>query len=142
MMALDASVIAKWFLPEPGSREAAALLEPSQAFLAPQLLCIEVPAAITRKWRTRELPEATVRNALAEWDATQNAGVVTLVPDDEVLEEAAELSLRLRHALQDCLYLAVASRYRIPLVTADRTFHERASPSHPNVRLLPGCQRD
>ena len=34
--------------------------------------------------------------------------------------EAVDLSTGLKHALQDCLYLAAARRFDVPLITADR----------------------
>jgi hypothetical protein len=41
----------------------------------------------------------------------------------------------LLHAVQDCLYLAVAIRAFAPLVTADRAFHERALPLYKKISL-------
>jgi predicted nucleic acid-binding protein len=38
--------------------------------------------------------------------------------------------------LQDCLYLALARRLRIPLVTADKKFTDEALPVHSDVGLL------
>ena len=140
MMVVDASVAAKWVLPESGSDEAGRLLQPPAVLLAPELLRVEVAAAITRKLRQQELSEQKTAEAYAAWRKTLAQGTVQLLPDEELLDEAVELSRRLRHALQDCLYLAVAIRHDIPLVTADRTLRNRAAPVYANVRLLTDSQ--
>jgi predicted nucleic acid-binding protein len=61
---------------------------------------------------------------------------VQLVPEESILKQAIELSVKIRHSLQDCLYLAVAEMHRIPLITADEPFFKKASPHHPEMILL------
>lgn len=140
MRVLDASVAAKWFLPEPGCEQAAELLQSSPAFVAPQLIRVEVNAAITRRLRLGELSEQRIRQACAEWQATLAQGVVKLVSDEELLEQAIDLSVQIRHSLQDCLYLALSVRRDIPLLTADPTFHDRARVTFPQVQLFAASQ--
>jgi predicted nucleic acid-binding protein len=62
--------------------------------------------------------------------------VVELSHDADDLDEAPELSIRLKHPLQDCLYLALAQRLHATFVTADETLHRRASDVFPSVILL------
>lgn len=140
MIAVDANVAAKWFLPEPGSEEASRLLQPATLLLAPELIRVEVAAAITRKLRRQELSEAKATEAYAAWRNSLAQGAVKLIRDEELLDEAVELSHRLRHALQDCLYLACAVRHDIPLVTADRALRNRAGPVYGAVQLLAGTE--
>jgi len=63
-----------------------------------------------------------------------------LTPDRDLLVEAVDLAIDLKHALQDCLYLAVARRFDVPLITADRSFRDRAFPFDNRVALLHGCE--
>jgi predicted nucleic acid-binding protein len=44
---------------------------------------------------------------------------VRLAAGRDLLTPALELSLELRHPVYDCLYLALAQRRGVPLVTAD-----------------------
>ena len=45
-----------------------------------------------------------------------------------------------QHPLQDCLYLAVARQYDVPLITADKPFRDRVLPFDKRVSLLAGCE--
>lgn len=138
MMVLDASVAAKWFLPEDGTEEALELLESGPELLAPHLIRLEVAAAITRRVRMGELAAADARRRCERWFRHLEQGVLTLLPEEDLLSEALDLALGLKHTLQDCLYLAAARRNNVPLLTADRTFRERAAAAYPLVQLLPG----
>ena len=73
--------------------------------------------------------------ALGLWLQFLLTGLVTLVPDEADLASAWQLSTELKHPLQDCLYLALSLRLRLPLVTADRKFADRARPLYSEVRL-------
>jgi predicted nucleic acid-binding protein len=63
-------------------------------------------------------------------------GVVSTVPSALDIADAVRLSLAIRHALQDCLYLALAMRLDAELAIADSTFAARAGTAHHAVRLL------
>ncbi len=141
MIVIDASVAAKWFLPEPGSQEAVALQEGPDELFAPGLIRVEVAAAITRRVRSKEkpLPAPEAVRHCSEWFRLLDEAAIALLPEHELLDEAIQLSVNLRHTLQDCLYLAAALRLDAALLTADRPFHERASPFYPRITLLPSC---
>lgn len=136
MIVVDASVAVKWFLPEPGADAAQQLLQGSEKLVSPALIRIEVFAAFTRKVRLNELPIEDGRRACDLWSRALATGAVTLFPDERYLPGAIELALKIRHPLQDCLYLAVAEHNAAPLVTADPKFAERACRSYAGVRLL------
>ena len=55
IMIVDASVAAKWYLPEEDSDKALALLGMPLQLFAPSLIKLEVCAAITRRVRVQEL---------------------------------------------------------------------------------------
>lgn len=139
MIVVDASIAAKWYLNESGSEEAAHVLTSGAALLAPALIRIEVTGAIIRRFREGKLSLSRAREACALWEDDLAAGAIRLVPDDALLERARELAFQIRHTIQDCLYLAAAVEARgARLVTADPTFHTRATARFPVVDLLSG----
>lgn len=140
MIVVDASVAAKWYLPEVGSDAALELFSGPHLLYAPDLIRLEVLAALTRRVRTTDATAEESLSRCQTWLRHLHAGAVSLVPEHDILEEAVGLSLGIRHNLQDCLYLAAAQRLDASLVTADRTFQERASPHYGRVSLLPGCE--
>lgn len=115
-LVLDASVAAKWFMPEAGSTAALALLEEGRRFCAPDILPLEVASAVLRKERKLEAPPGRGRQALIELDLIG----LDLSPHAGLLRRAAELSGRHRHALYDCLYLVLARDLKLPFATFDR----------------------
>jgi predicted nucleic acid-binding protein len=136
MIVVDASVAAKWFLFEGDTPHANALLGGTQKLVAPALIRVEVYAAITRRFRNGEAPEAEVRQGCRDWLAMIDEGVITLLPSEPDEAQAVELALRLKHPYQDCLYLALAERLRAPLITADPKFIGRTDALYPAVRPL------
>jgi predicted nucleic acid-binding protein len=142
MIVLDASVAAKTYLEEAGTDAATELIAGSTKLLAPELIRMEVAGALCRRVRRGELQadEAEVRSQ--HWLAELDKGLFTLTPDRELLPEAVALSTKLKHPLPDCLYLAVAIRAHAPLITADRTFHDRARPLYKKISLLKGCEKN
>lgn len=136
MIVVDASIAAKWYLNEPGSEEAAALLTSSSILIAPALIRIEVTGAILRRYREGKLSLERAREACSLWDADLAGGAIRLMPDDTLLVPARAIAFQIRHAIQDCLYLAAAVETgQARLVTADPTFHARALPAFPFVDL-------
>ena len=59
-----------------------------------------------------------------------------LISEVQDFPAALELSLKLNHPLQDCLYLALAERLDATLVTADERFVAKTRESHPRVLPL------
>jgi predicted nucleic acid-binding protein len=114
------------------------MVGPEQLY-APELIRLEVLAAFTRRVRREESTVEEARSRRQDWLRHLHEGVVALIPESEVLQDATELSLQVRHPLQDCLYLAVALRFNAPLVTADKSFQERAAGVYAGVSLLRGC---
>ncbi len=140
MIVLDASVAVKAYLEEVGSDEALALLTSEDRLLAPELIRVEVCAAICRRVRRGELDMDEARLRLEHWLELLQKGLFTLTPDHELLADATSLAIELKHALQDCLYLAAARRFDATLITADRPFYARAKVSYKQMMLLPGCE--
>jgi len=136
MIVVDATVATKWYLVEPGSDRAEALAASGEEFCEPAILRLEVLSAISQRYRTGGIAAADAESLLVQWLEDLESRVVTLWPEDADLESALRLSLRIRHAAVDCLYLACAMRIGAALITADDTLLRRARPVHAAVRML------
>jgi predicted nucleic acid-binding protein len=136
MIVVDASVIVKWFIPEVDAVPAQALLASGNELIAPELARVEVASALVRKGLTEELARADVESTLRAWFRALSEGQIFLLPNAQDIEAAATLALELRHPLPDCLYLAVAERLGVGLITADRAFARRAAQRSSLVQML------
>lgn len=126
---VDASVAAQWYLPESHTEAALRLLgREGTDLLAPSIVTAEI-ANIA--WETRLRGAITEQEAIDMLDLFRGAPV-RLVPTEDLVEHALDLALRHRHAVYDCLYLALALQEDCFFVTADREFYARVSPRLPN----------
>jgi predicted nucleic acid-binding protein len=140
VIVIDANVAVKWYIPERGTEAALELMSGPSQLLGPELIRLEVLAAISRRVRNGESTTKEARSRCDNWFNHLREGAVSLIPEADVLQDALALSFTVRHALQDCLYLATAQRLDAPLVTADRRFCERAKSVYKAISLLPGCE--
>lgn len=115
-LVVDANVVAKWYVPEAGSPQAAAILEGGRELLAPDLLVAEVGNVLRKKVGRGEL---TVAEAEARAIAFVSTSPVTLYPSAPLLGTALHLALRFQRTAYDSLYLALAVAEDVQLVTAD-----------------------
>jgi predicted nucleic acid-binding protein len=136
MIVVDASVIVKWFIPEVGAVAAKALLAAGDELIAPELARVEVASALIRRGLSQELTGADVESTLRAWFRAVSEGQIFLLPNSEDIEAGVALALELRHSLPDCLYLAVAERLGVALITADRAFARRATRRSNLVQIL------
>jgi predicted nucleic acid-binding protein len=136
---IDASVAAKWYFPEEGSRRAGEVLaeasEGRRNLLAPDLLVAEFTNIL---WKKIGLDECRPDEAQAildffETDRPRLVDSVALAP------RALELALRLEHPVYDCLYLATAIEYDARLVTADARLARSARVVLTEVDLVRGA---
>lgn len=133
-MILDASVVVKLVAAEPGTVEAREVCFAQPQLLAPDWVLLETGSALWGKVMRGELLAVnlpTLMRALPEF-------FESFAPATELIEDALELAVRLRHHVYDCLYLALALRERQPLLTADREFvrSARSAGLGDNVDLL------
>lgn len=132
---IDASVAVKWFVPEPHSREAAALLDPTLTLHAPDLLFAEVSNALWKKTRRRELRPSEARLVLRGLASVP----LQVTPIRQLAAGALDLALEAGCTLYDAVYLALAVHHDCRLVTADqrlgRLIRPRALARH--ISLLP-----
>jgi predicted nucleic acid-binding protein len=136
MIVLDASVTVKWFASEPGSAAARSLVHSDEELVAPEFTQVEVASALVKKAISQQLTLEEAREALTLWFEAINDGDIVLLPDADCLAAASALALELAHPLADCLYLAVAERLGVALITADRAFARRAQRRSALVQLL------
>jgi predicted nucleic acid-binding protein len=142
VIVVDANVAAKWYLPEIGTEAALELMDGPTRLFAPDLIRLEVLGSLTRCVRTGEAGPDETRKRCDDWFRHLAAGVVSLIPEADLLGEALSLSLEIKHNLQDCLYLAAARRLDAPLITADKKFLDRAAVLDKRVSLLAGCAKN
>lgn len=133
MIIVDASVAVKWVVSEPGSAEAAALLQ--KRLGAPALWLSEASNALWAKVMRRQLSPDEARGQAADLaDAP-----VTAIALPGLLPDAMSMALELQHPIYDCFYLAAATQKDTHVVTADQRFFEKAA-SHPTfsdrIKLL------
>ena len=115
---VDASVAAKWLIPESDSVIAVRLLDPSYELYAPRLLASEVANVL---WRN------SLSGSLSRYEAGRLANEVTSMSlnwaEDEVTSvDAVRIAIELGHPANDCMYLALAIHIGTAVVTADKRF--------------------
>ena len=114
-LVVDASVAAKWVLPEPRSAQAVALRTEDADLIAPSLVLAEIGNALWKSVARGDLPTADVGDALRAV-----AGHFSrLAPLEDLAASALDLSVTLNHPIYDCFYIVLAERERAALVTAD-----------------------
>ena len=114
MIVVDASVAVKWVLPESDSGPAVAL-RGTDTLIAPSLVIAEIGNAL---WKNVLRGDVDRSDAFAALQIAV-AHFERVVPIDELAARALELAVGLRHPIYDCLYLALAEREGVPIVSAD-----------------------
>jgi predicted nucleic acid-binding protein len=132
IIVVDASVAAKWVLPETDSTRAAALRTADDELIAPSLVIAEIGNAI---WK------AVLRGNVAGGDATEILRICVahferIVPLEELAARASELAIDLRRPIYDCFYLALAQRETAILVTVDEDMIAAGRKAKIKVRRL------
>jgi predicted nucleic acid-binding protein len=117
---VDASIAVKWVVDEPGSDQAAKLLERTTRWLAPRLMLVEAAASLRRKAVEGELRVEAAAGSLTTLLDAVRQGTIALAGDEELVASALLLAVDLGHKLPDCVYLALAEREGCSLSTADR----------------------
>ncbi|HYC57036.1 MAG TPA: type II toxin-antitoxin system VapC family toxin [Candidatus Binatia bacterium] len=113
---VDASVAAKWVLPEDNSQDARAWLDDEIELVAPESLLAEVASLLWKRTVRRQLTLAESSSCLSLLAEMP----VELIPTRDLIEDALRLAVLLGHPVYDCLYVAAAMRHQGKLVTADR----------------------
>ncbi len=133
MIVIDASVATKWFLIEEDSQDALKILHSELKLIGPTLAKYEVAGAITRRAKDKLITANDATVYMDRWLRAVATNVVRLEEDNRDITLGQELAVKLAHGLPDCVYLAMAKRLEIPLVTADDTFAKKARKLHDGV---------
>jgi predicted nucleic acid-binding protein len=130
-LVVDASIVVKWFLPEPLSDAALRVAAADRLFLAPELLAAEFTNALWKKQMRGEVEGTAAAHILENFHrvAIETFALMPLLPTAFAIASAAG------HSVYDCLYLALAERENCPLVTADRRFYQAFAGSHLGHRM-------
>lgn len=120
LLVVDASVAVKFVAEEPGSAAAYDILTGPTPLIAPDWVLVEVASAL---WKHVKFSLILETHAHERLDALPEM-FARLFSTEPLLKEAFELSFRLRHPVYDCLYLALARRERVRLITADKDFYQ------------------
>ena len=139
-LVVDPTIPLKWIFHEKNREPAAALLTAFEAgeadLIAPASLREETAGAIAKRVHRNELTPQQAATAYSFlWERMPR-----LIDDSNLTTEAWKLALQYKMTVRDTLYLALATRYRCDLITADRRFHRVAIAHYPFVRLLTTSQ--
>jgi predicted nucleic acid-binding protein len=132
-LVVDASVAAKWVLPEPESAAAELLRSAESEIIAPHLIIAEIGNAV---WKRARRGELTITKGIEALDAAVRM-IDRLHPLDELSARATEIAVKFDHPIYDCFYLALAERERCALATADARLARLAAATKtvPTTRL-------
>jgi len=115
----DASLAVKWVVAEDDSPKAR-LVGEGRTLLAPELMLVECANILWKHQRRGEVAsELASELASAAFVALQN-GPFVWTRDAKLVDDARRLASDLNHPVYDCLYIALALRNGVPVVTADR----------------------
>ena len=118
---MDASVVVKWFIEEPGSDRAADLLDQARAghlaMHAPDLCLSEVANTIWKLVSRRQVLGPTEGHAVVH-----ALGRLPLVhaPTGRIIGRAHAVAVETSLTVYDALYIALAELRKCEMVTADR----------------------
>lgn len=118
-LVVDASVAAKWFLPEVHSEDALRLLDEPYRLLAPDLLYSEVGNTL---WKRVVKKEISRKQSIEIIRALETLPLVSFATKP-LVAAALEVACRTGRTVYDSVYLALAAHHDCRLVTADRRFY-------------------
>jgi predicted nucleic acid-binding protein len=133
---VDASVVVKWILPEPGHERALRLLDLYQDekldLIAPHLLLAEVGNVLWKRQRRGEISRTVAQRCFQQLVVDSPI----LLESPQVSASALELAMAHDRTVYDCTYLAWALEQRCDLVTADEKLFRAVSPAFSCVQSL------
>ena len=129
---VDASVAVKWVAEEPGSAKARDIVASGGRLLAPDFVLAEAGNALRKKLVLGILNRVQVTDGVQ----TVERAFDELFLTRPLVVAAVRLAVDLSHSVYDCLYLALAVREELPVVTADEGMFKAAQRARIEARLL------
>lgn len=130
---IDSSVAIKWFVVEPYSREARALLDEYQTgeldLLAPDLIYAEVGNIVWKKHRLQGLAVPDAQSIIDTFCLIKFNVTATAV----LLTDAYHLAVAHQRTVYDALYIALSLRESCKFITADEKLVNAIGGTFPNV---------
>ncbi|MGI8551991.1 MAG: type II toxin-antitoxin system VapC family toxin [Dehalococcoidia bacterium] len=141
-LVVDASVAVKWYFQDEEHAEQAQqvferFVTGDMELFAPDYIRYEVPAVLSVATRGRQ-PRFSPEEGRGAIEDFSRLGIPTY-NSTRLLLDAYPLIHRYDIALYDALYLALAERLSLPLITADRRCYLRMS-SHPSALWIASWQ--
>lgn len=133
MLIVDASVAVKWCVEEEGADIAEIVLRGVKEITAPNLIFGEVANAIWKKVRRGDLLPGTGMEAISLLPGY----IHTVIDGNELLLAAFDIATTYDHPVYDCVYIACAQEFDLPLVTADARLVRKFSASPYGTLILP-----
>jgi len=120
---IDASVVAKWFVPEEDSDKASMIMRKYRDgkidLYAPDLLIYEVANVL------RYRPDITDETLVNNMKSLLNLQFNLIPPSTDIMTEAASRARSLDLSIYDACYMVIAETLATNLITADAKLHER-----------------
>jgi len=133
---IDASVAAKWLVPEVDSDKAEDILLQwrRKAFdlSCPDLVSAEIANTLWKRVVQRKLPAATA--AIRYRDFTDLR--IPLEPTARLIAPALDVALRYRCSVYDSIYITLALDVGWDFITADKRLYNAVRSGFPGIRLL------
>lgn len=120
---LDASVAVMWVIPETHSDAADTLLDEHVALMAPSHWLTEVGTTL---WAYSAIKGGMGREKAEERFLWLRSRPVAETPVRDLFDAAMGLAFDLHLTVYDALYLALAQKASVPLVTGDRKLFDKA----------------
>lgn len=130
---VDASVAAKWFLPEQHAAEARSLLVSTHDLMAPDLIHSEFTNILLKLVRRAELSILQACIAISRMPTLVRVSSV-----EPLMRSTLELAVRYDRSAYDASYVALALRSSCQLVTADRKLFNALAHALPQTMLWIG----
>ncbi len=131
---VDASIIADFLLPGNYTSNAETLIElldDTTTLLVPEFCLVECTNALWKRVQRREISQQDATNLADDLELLP----LTLVAVKTLLLRALQIGLQHKLAIYDSVYIALAERHNLPLITAD--VRQAAAAQQVGVTLKP-----
>lgn len=118
---VDASVASKWLLPEQDSDSSFSILSSGFKFVAPDFIYAEISNVLWKRVQRKEISSGESQRLLKTFGNIP----FTLISAWPISLVALELANQLKISHYDAMYVALAHRYKIKLITADGPLYDK-----------------